>query len=300
MWGDIVASHPSQLGELPDGVTVCEWGYEDGHPFEERSALLAAAGRPFWLCPGTSSWNTLVGRTTNMLGNVAGAAAAAVAHGADGLFATDWGDNGHLQYLPVSEPGFAWAAALAWCSASNSGGGVDGLSAALSSPAGFDDPTGSLASALLALGDVHRLVEPQVPNNSILTLHLYRPTFRMGEGVTAGLTDADLGAVEDAIASARSSLSAARPGRADGAQVVAELDTSARLLALLVRDARARLGAGGTLDGVPSVVQSAFADELDGLVDEHRTHWLARNRSGGLDDSAARLARLATAYRHPT
>jgi hypothetical protein len=297
MWGDIVASHPSRLDELPDGVTVCEWGYEDGHPFDERAALLAAAGRPFWLCPGTSSWNSLVGRTTNMVGNVAGAASAAVAHGADGLFVTDWGDNGHLQYLPVSESGFAWAAAVAWCSASNSS--LD-LAAALSSPAGFDDPSGALAAALLALGDVHRLVEPQVPNNSILTMHLYRPAFRMGEGVTAGLTDGDLAAVEEAISSVRSSLAGAQPRRADGAQVVAELDTSARLLALLVRDARARLAAGGTLAAVPAPVRSAFADELDGLVDEHRAHWLARNRLGGLDDSAARLTRLATALRHPT
>jgi hypothetical protein len=293
MWGDIVASHPERLGELPEGVTVCEWGYEDGHPFDERAALLAAAGRPFWLCPGTSSWNTLVGRTTNMLGNISGAAAAAVAHGAEGFFATDWGDNGHLQYLAVSEPGFAWAAALAWCAASNSS--LD-LAAALSSPAGFDDPTGELASALLALGDVHRLVEPQVPNNSILTIHLYRPAFRMGEGVTAGLTDADLGAAEDAIAAARAGLGRARPGRGDGAAVVAELETSARLLALLVRDARARLAAGGTLEAVPASVRSSFADELAGLADEHRRHWLARNRPGGLDDSVARLTRLRDAY----
>ena len=107
MWGDIVASHPERLGELPDGVTVCEWGYEDGHPFAERAELLASAGRPFWLCPGTSSWNTLVGRTTNMVGNIRGAAVAAVDAGADGLFVTDWGDNGHLQPLAVSEPGFA-------------------------------------------------------------------------------------------------------------------------------------------------------------------------------------------------
>lgn len=296
MWGDIVASHPDRLGELPDGVTVCEWGYEDGHPFDERAALLASAGRPFWLCPGTSSWNTLVGRTTNMLGNVAGAAAAAVAHRADGLFATDWGDNGHLQYLPVSEPGFAWAAAQAWCPSSNGDGGLD-LAAALSSPAGFDDPTGALASALLALGDVHRLVEPQVPNNSILTMHLYRPTFRMGEGVTAGLTDRDLAAVEAAIADARAALGRAAPGRADGALVVAEVDTSARLLALLVRDARARLAAGGTLAAVPAAVRSSLADELDALAEEHRAHWLARNRPGGLDDATARLTRLASAYR---
>jgi hypothetical protein len=292
MWGDIVASHPDELASIPDGVTVCEWGYEDGHPFAARAALLAAAGRPFWLCPGTSSWNTLVGRWSNMVGNIRGCVDVAVDTGAEGILVTDWGDNGHLQYLPVSEPGFAWGAALSWCVEANAS--LD-LAAALSAHA-FDDATGGVAEALRLLGDAHRLVAPQVPNNSILAIHLYRPRFRMGEGVTAGMTDADLATVEATIASARERLGTATPARADGPSVVAELDTSARLLALLVRDARARLAAGGTLEAVPADVRRAFADELNGLVAEHRLHWLARNRPGGLDDSARRLTDLRAAY----
>ena len=292
MWGDIVASHPERLGEIPDGITVCEWGYEDGHPFAERAALLASAGRPFWLCPGTSSWNTLVGRTTNMLGNIRGAATAAVDAGAEGLLVTDWGDNGHLQYPAVSEPGFAWAAAQAWCAEANAS--LD-LGGALSAHA-FADDTGELASALLALGDVHRLVEPQVPNNSILALHLYSPRFRMGEGYTAGLTEPDLARAADAIEAARAGLARSRPTRPDGALVLAELDTSARLLALLVRDARARLAADGTIEGVGVEQRQALAEELGLLTEEHRTHWMARNRPGGLADSAARLDRLRAAY----
>ncbi|HUP86975.1 MAG TPA: family 20 glycosylhydrolase [Acidimicrobiales bacterium] len=295
MWGDIVASHPGELASIPDGVTVCEWGYEDGHPFDERADLLAAAGRPFWLCPGTSSWNTLVGRWSNMTGNCLGAARAAVRTGAEGLLATDWGDNGHLQYLPVSDPGFAFSAAVAWCLETN----ADlALADALSVHA-FGDPTGGVAAALQELGDAHRLVAPQVPNNSILAMHLYRPRFRMGEGVTAGLTVDDLASVDAAITSARARLHDARPTRDDGAQVVAELDTSARLLGLLVRDARARLRAGGTLAAVDAAERQSFADEISALTDEHRSHWLVRNRPGGLDDSARRLDDLQAAYLAP-
>jgi hypothetical protein len=293
MWGDIVASHPDELASIPDGVTVCEWGYEDGHPFAQRAALLAAAGRPFWLCPGTSSWNTLVGRWTNMVGNIRGAVEVAVDTGAEGVLVTDWGDNGHLQYLPVSEPGFAWSAALAWCASANRD--LD-LEAALSAHA-FEDETGGVAAALRLLGDAHRLVSPQVPNNSILVMHLYRPRFRMGEGITAGMLDRDLAAVYDTIVAARSRLASAMPSRDDGPQVLAELDTSARLLALLARDARARLGAGGTIEAVAPDLRSALADELAGLADEHRAHWLKRNRPGGLDDSVRRLTDLAAALR---
>ena len=292
MWGDIVASHPERLDEIPDGVTVCEWGYEADHPFAERAALLAAAGRPFWLCPGTSSWNSLVGRTTNMIGNIRRATEVAVAAGAEGLLVTDWGDNGHLQYLPVSEPGFAWAAAQGWCAEANAD--LD-LGAALSHQA-FADATAQLAPALLDLGDAHRHVVPQVPNNSILVLHLYSPRFRMGEGYTEGLTDADLAAAADTVDDARRRVAGSAPGRADGPLVQAEIDTSARLLALLLRDARARLAAGGTIEAVDSSERRTFAGELDGIIEEHRTHWSRRNRQGGLDDSVGRLQRLRDVY----
>jgi len=77
MWGDILADKPELITALPDDVTVCEWGYEDWHPFDARTRQLAEAGRPFWVCPGTSSWLTILGRTTNMIGNCRAAADAA-------------------------------------------------------------------------------------------------------------------------------------------------------------------------------------------------------------------------------
>ncbi len=292
MWGDIVASHPERLGDLPEGVTICEWGYEADHPFAERAERLAATGRPFWLSPGTSSWNSLVGRVTNMVANVRSAAEVATATGAEGVLATDWGDNGHLQYLPVSEPGFAYAAATTWCATAN----VDLDLGAVLSRHTFADATGSLARGLLALGDAHRLVTPQVANNSILVLHLLSPRFRMGEGITAGLEAGDLDAVEATIAAAHADVVASASQRADAGLVQREVDASAALLDLLVRDARARLRAGGRLEDVDSGVRARLAEELGGLIETHRSNWLARNRPGGLDDSAGRLHALRRAY----
>ena len=43
MWGDMVSGQVDLVASLPEGVTVCEWGYEGNHPFEERTARLAAA-----------------------------------------------------------------------------------------------------------------------------------------------------------------------------------------------------------------------------------------------------------------
>lgn len=295
MWGDIVASQSDSEGStagdvaLPEGVTVCEWGYEATHPFEARAAALSAAGVPFWVCPGTSSWNSLVGRWSNMRANCLAAARAAVAAGAGGFLVTDWGDNGHLQYLPVSEPALAWAAAVSWNSSA--------AGAALASVDVFGDPTGELLAALAELGDAQLSVWPQVPNSSALALAVLSPRVRMGEGFTAGMTVEDLDAASAVIDRASARLSRATPSRADGALVMDEVRASAELLALLVEDARCRLRAGGRIEDVSATVRRSLAARLEPMIDRHRSLWLARNRPGGLDDSCSRLARLLDVYR---
>ncbi len=81
--------------------------------------MFAAANIPFYVCPGTSSWNTFAGRTDNAIANLRSAAENGLKHKAIGYLITDWGDNGHLQYLPVSYIPFAAGAAFSWCLQSN-------------------------------------------------------------------------------------------------------------------------------------------------------------------------------------
>ena len=51
IWGGMVAGEPDLLARLPDGVTVCEWGYDDWHPFDEADA-------PPWPMPESrSGWH---------------------------------------------------------------------------------------------------------------------------------------------------------------------------------------------------------------------------------------------------
>jgi hypothetical protein len=293
LWGDILANHPELVDRLPDGVTVCEWGYEDWHPFAARGSALAAAGRPFWACPGTSSWLSILGRLTNAMGNCASAAAAAQAHGGSGLLVTDWGDMGHLQYLPVSEPVLAYAAAVSWCLDTNRD--LD-LRAALDVHV-FDDPAGEVGGAVMALGDLHRAVTPQFSNLSTLVTHLYFPQLQLDRGFTAGITGGELAGVEERLADVSATLDRARLRRPDGALVVDELRNAAALVALLCRDGRARLEADGWLASVPARRREGLAAALAPIIDTHRHLWLARNRAGGLDDSCAWLENLRRAYR---
>jgi hexosaminidase len=292
VWGDILAGRPERLSQIPDGVTTCEWGYEDWHPFDERAAAYSAAGKPFWVAPGTSSWCTILGRVTNMRGTCVSAARAARAHGGGGFLNTDWGDLGHLQYLPISDPGLAFGAAVSWCLEANRE--LD-LGAALSAHA-YDDPSGEYAAALLALGDVHRAITPQAPNISALVAHGYWPQLQLGRGFTKGFDSRELDAVEAILIDANARIDRSHPRRADARLLKDELRNGSALVAILTRDARARLLVGGTIGLVDRQARDALAASLRPVIAEHRRLWLARNRPGGLDDSTTWLEHLLSCY----
>jgi hypothetical protein len=292
MWGDMVSGQPDLLVRLPDGVTVCEWGYDDWYPFDERCEALASAAVPFWVAPGTSSWMSILGRVTNARTTCRRAAEAALAYGAVGYLNTDWGDLGHLQQPVVSEPGFAYGAAVSWCLESNAD--LD-LGAALSTHV-FRDPTGRLADAVLSLGDAHRLVTPQFPNMSALVMNLYYPQLPVGRGLTKGLKASELDAVERCLEEARQAAAGSQPEREDASLLRDEVAFGADLVGLVLRDARARLDADGFLESVPRQVRETLGAELDQLTERYRSLWLANNRPGGLDDSVRWLDNLRQAY----
>ncbi len=95
------------------------------------------------MCPGTSSWNSFVGRIDNALGNLADAAEVGRAHGSRGYLIADWGDNGHLQPPSVSFGPILYGGAVSWCLDSNRD--LD-LTEALSTHV-FGDRTGGVADA---------------------------------------------------------------------------------------------------------------------------------------------------------
>ncbi len=114
MWGDVVSKNPEIISEIPNNITLLEWGYESDHPFKKICAVYKKAGLKYLVCPGTSSWTSFTGRTDNMMGNIENAIGSGLENGAEGMLVTDWGDNGHLQYITVSYAGLAYASALSW------------------------------------------------------------------------------------------------------------------------------------------------------------------------------------------
>ena len=123
MWGDIILNHPDLIGKLPPDVVLLEWGYEHDHKFDEHCALFAQrleessggkSRRSFYVCPGTTTWLTLAGRSKNAFGNIHNGASAGLKYGATGLLVTDWGDLGHQQMFSLSLLPFAYGACASW------------------------------------------------------------------------------------------------------------------------------------------------------------------------------------------
>jgi hexosaminidase len=151
-WGDIILKYPKLIAKLPKDVMALNWGYEANHPFDKKTALFAKSRIPFYVCPGTSTWMTLVGKHDNALKNLRRAAAAGRKNGAIGFLNTDWGDGGHPQPLAVSWLPLAAGAAMAWCGKTfNEATLIPALSRDV-----FQDPSGSVAKAAWALGLAHR------------------------------------------------------------------------------------------------------------------------------------------------
>ncbi|MCB0043612.1 MAG: glycoside hydrolase, partial [Caldilinea sp.] len=164
LWGDIIMEHPELAPKLPRDVVALEWGYDAAHPFDEHGAQFAASGVPFYLCPGTSTWNTIGGRTENAVLNLQRAAVNGRKHGAIGYLITDWGDNGHWQPLAVSYLGLAYGAGLAWAVDAN---------AAMDIPTvldqyAFQDRAGVMGQLAYDLGNVYLKGKPRIHNSTIL------------------------------------------------------------------------------------------------------------------------------------
>lgn len=286
-WADILVHHPHLLAEMPRDAVALLWNYEASQSFAESAARFQSTGQLFYVCPGTSAWNSLAGRHANMLANTLDAARAGLAHGALGYLNTDWGDNGHWQTLPFSLPGFAAGAAFSWCLAANQ---ELPLEAAVSRFA-LEDAGESADRAVFRLANLYRVSGMELPNSSALFWLLQYPLQKLralprlpAERIDACLTEID---------SALDDLGKAQIGRADATLVEAEIRLAARML----RHACLR---GRLLNEVEPAAAAALIktlkDDVAEWLEEYRRIWLERNRPGGLRESAGRIEKLVEEY----
>jgi hypothetical protein len=280
-WGDIVLHKPELIGELPKDVIALNWGYDADHPFETETRAFADADVPFYVCPGTSSWLSITGRTDNAIANLKSAADCGLANGAIGYLNTDWGDLGHLQYLPVSYLGFAAGAAYSWCYASNKD--LD-IAPALDLHI-FHDTAGVMGRLMHDLGNVYQAVKTPMGMSTRLFWSLVGGEDR--RKLWEVITKEEFDDAEARLIEIVSRLDSARMNRPDADLIRGEIRNGASMLLFACHHGRWRLG-----DSTMPI--SALSTWLRGIIEQHRDLWLARNRPGGLSDSCRQLeARLA-------
>ncbi|MDA1266038.1 MAG: family 20 glycosylhydrolase, partial [Planctomycetota bacterium] len=271
-WGDVILEYPELVGELPADAIALEWGYEAGHPFEDHAARFAASGLEFHVCPGTSSWQGPIGRTTNAERNLREAAAAGKHHGAAGYLITDWGDFGHWQPPDVARPGLVLGAQHAW--------NVDGVLGRGAWARAIDDhlPAAVSGATLLALGDAYLAVGSACKNASpwFYVLRYLHQSFP--PAIAPDLPTADFGAGLDAL---------------DSFDLSGPLGSAVSLSRLGCRLALASAGAGATVADLRAPDRSALATELRRMLPAYREGWLTTSRPGGLDESVSKLTAIA-------
>ena len=292
-WGDIIGHYPELLADLPPGAIALEWGYEADHPFDKKTEALADAEIPFYVCPGTSSWLSLSGRTDNCIENIRNAVQSGLKHGAIGILITDWGDLGHWQQLPISYLGWAYGAALGWGCERN----VDLDLPAVLDRFAFQDREGVVGKLVYDLGNTYQQPGVLIPNSSVL-MHAWAISLD-----TSGVSSLP-GLYEEAIVKARqfpnkirttieyidetiSTLGGARITRCDADLIEEELQLTARML---------KHGAKRLLSTIDrsGIRREDLLDEFRSITEIYRRLWLARNRPGGLNDSLGRMT-----HEHP-
>jgi hypothetical protein len=296
-WGDIIVHYPDLVPELPKDVTAMLWGYEGGEKaaaeWERQCSLLEQSGVPFYVCPGTSSWNSIAGRSDNAIDNCRISAKSGLKHGAIGFLNTDWGDNGHWQPFSISYLGYAYGAGVSWCLQTN-----DQLNLApLLDLFIFNDAAGIMGKLAYDLGEVYKIIGPEHINGQVLAYAMQVSTNDLENRMKAleawggdkpNVSPEALHRAVQTINQIIAPLNQAKMERPDAVLVSAEFQQAANMLLhsanrlLFVLDE----------EGSPQTLNA----ELQNVMARHRQLWLTRSRHGGLDDSLKRFDTLNNEY----
>jgi hexosaminidase len=288
-WGDIILEHPELIPQLPDNVIAMEWGYEANHPFDDRGTHFEQSGIPFYVCPGTSSWNSLLGRTDNAMMNLQKAAQSGLKHGAIGYLITDWGDGGHWQFPAVSYLPLARGASLSWAYDAN----LDQDLAKSADLYLFQDKTKLFSQALLDLGNAYQLTGA-LPHNAAPYYGwlLFSPEGKTREGFFSGVSVQGIERAAAALQDAYQRITQAQAQCYDSTLMKREIALSVRMALLSLSIGKARVENDCATSALPVARRKEYAAVLDSIMEEYALLWQARNRSGGLSDSLEKMGRL--------
>ena len=125
-WADIIVQGSQEvINDIPKNAVALNWGYERIEVKEENCIKLQKSGVPYWNCPGTRNWCSLIGESYTAIQNIARSAVLGKRYGASGLLNTDWPDHAMHHFSP-SYFGIAYGAAMGWTVAESDWRPVEG------------------------------------------------------------------------------------------------------------------------------------------------------------------------------
>ncbi len=315
MWGDQVLENPDSVEALPKDIILLDWIYEGDAHFETHARLMQRTGLDYCLCPGTSSWGSITGRTDNMRKNIIDAADCAIRYGGKGIITTDWGDLGHWQYISCSYPAFSLTGLYGW-----SGSGADEGSALLyCNKYLYKDASDTAYQTACDLGNYYHYEHAPLYNTTLsFAVMSSKYTFdsleefdsKMQRLLTLSANIArtnhippkepvialDYKGLTEYLDRLEEKISALRLSCDDGPLIIGEMRNGIRMIrhgAMLYH----------SLTGhkqEKELFKEELADlykQLDALLKEHYSLWIARNRQGGFDKSSAHMFHLLRFYR---
>jgi len=281
-WGDIILNHPELIEDIPKNLIAMNWGYEANHPFESETKAFADAGIEFYVCTGTSAWNSIAGRWSNALGNIKSAAINGLKNGASGFMITEWGDNGHWQQFPVPVPGYMAGASTAW---NGSEGTEINFNKNLSINY-FQDKTGKAATALLKMAELYKDYSNNMHNMSIFSAVMLGPWFKGYEEEYKKFPDIDFFTTYPFLNEIDTLLKDLELSKSCSNRVMEEMLFTSKLL---------RYGVDMTVEifktekrdiqSIPENRKLELSGRLNKLLVTFKKLWLQRNRPGGLEES---------------
>lgn len=283
-WGDIIENHPEFIPLLPKDMIAMVWGYEENHPFEEKCKLYSKSGLSFYVCPGTSTWNTFIGRTNNAVGNIRNAILNGKKYGAIGVLTTDWGDNGHVQHLPLSWVGYLYSAHLSWNTQDlQMRKFIDGMDMHI-----FESVNEkfSLGWIIYRLGTLHRNLFYTPNGTPFFYIFLYPETANAG---TLRDYKEKIDFVANEIAKHKEELSACKDEKIEPIcrQVINNISFAELGLTVMKL-----IGKYGDIWKIPEDEWKDFEKNFHRTIEEYKDIWLTYNRPGGLEQSLFKLSRI--------
>ncbi|MGD9605083.1 MAG: family 20 glycosylhydrolase [Bacilli bacterium] len=291
IWGDVLNHHPELLYRLPDDMLFIDWGYDGNYPFSTHLKKLSNLDKRFLAAPGTTSWCSYLGRKDDWLENIGNAVTEVFRLNGEGVILTDWGDFGHLQFLPISFAPIVFMGLLSWRVKE----GTQFLLKDYLNHFVFCDKANIMADTIMDLGNYYHYLN-EYRSNGTTTFHNFM-------WATAAVTEANpidyfiQRTKPTILSSAKHQLleqffalqlqALYQTKMDDGQLIISELEQSIQLVLLIQYLNQAYNSA------LPTDKRLAFIkkilDAKEAFLEKQTQLWLARNKKGGLEDSLGYL-----------